>query len=463
MHSLSKPFALLPLLLCGTMIPCALLAQTQTPPQKPGKGGSTKSAVPLARKGRDTKVIDGAWRFRTDPQNIGEQESWSKAPPADAKEIAIPSLWTTQSAPGYSGVAWYWREFDVSPSWKTQTVRLRFEAVAEKSSVWLNGIKLGDHEGGATPFEFNVTKEVHAGAKNIVAVRVEGDAKKGAGIWQGVVLMAHDEAYLSEVALTAGGLGQLSTAITFENTSENSGVATLDGRLITPDKPDKDVHHSEQNLSLTPGRNVTTLLTSIRGKALRLWSPDSPTLYAMQLAFRQGPDVLDTQQTTFGFREFGWKNNSITLNGLPLKMMSVAPTFPLPIVVASTEDADRARASVQKLKDSGVTILFLDAPPPELLRIADEVGMLVVEAPRPGQPTQVAVEELKALMTRDRSHPCVMAWRLRDADATELTALRTSDPSRFVLVGARGAEKLYTPGDPDKPEVAIPDGFLPKS
>ena len=463
MLSISKRLPILPLLFAAVILmPAAPIpAQTSPPPVVRAKVPPRKAADQVGRKGRETLVIDGAWRFLTDPQNIGEAESWPKAPPVETKEIAVPALWTTQTAPGYSGIAWYWREFEAAPTWKTQTVRLRFEAVAEKSSVWINGVKLGDHDGGAVPFEFNVTKQLHFGAVNVVAVRVEGDAKRGAGIWQGVLLLAHDEAYLSEVSLTAGGLGQMVTAITLENTSDNSGVATLEGRVITLSRLDKDVHRSEQSLSLTPGRNVTTLLTSVKGKNLHTWTPETPNLYALQLAFRQGNDVLDTQQTAFGFREFGWKDSTITLNGLPFKLTSVAPATPLPVVIASTEDAARARASMQRLKAAGVSILFLDAPPPDLLKIADEVGMLVVESPRQGQSRQTAFEELQALLQRDRSHPCVLGWRIRDANVVQISTLHTMDPSRFVVLDAPGTPKLYLPGPADSAAVTVPPGFLP--
>ena len=369
MISLPNLCVLLPLVLGSTILSTSLSAQVPTPPKKQvvrAAAPPKKAPDVPARKGREMLVIDGSWRFQTDPQNIGEQSSWPSTPPSETKEIVVPSLWTTQSAPGYSGVSWYWREFEVSPKWKTQTVRLRFEAVAEKSSVWLNGDKVGEHEGGTTPFEFNVTKKLRPGAKNLVAVRVEGDAKRGAGIWQGVLLMAHDEAYLSEVSLSTGGLGQLTSAITLENTSDNSGVAVLEGRVVATEKPDKEIHRSEQNLSLTPGRNLTTMHTSVKGKNLRQWTLETPTLYALQFVFRQGPDVLDTQQTTFGFREVGWKENTITLNGLPITIKSIAPSFPLPIVVSSTEDVARARASFQRLKDASVTLLYLDATHPEL-------------------------------------------------------------------------------------------------
>ncbi len=465
MRTLSKPLALLPLMLVGTVLATSLPTIAQGVPkpgvQKPNGNPSKKKPVAVARKGRETQVIDGPWRFLTDPQHRGEQESWPNALPAETKETVVPALWTTQAAPGYSGVAWFWREFEMPPSWKKQTVRLRFEAVAEMASVWINGVKVGDHEGGATPFEFNVTKRLHFGEKNLVAVRVEGEAKRGAGIWQGVMLVAHDEAYLSEVALTAGGLGQLATAITLENTSDVSGVATLEGRVVAVNKPDKDVHRSEQSLSLTPGRNVTTLLTSLRGKNLHPWTPETPSLYALQLVFSQGIDVLDTQQTVFGFRQFGWKDGAITLNGSPISVKSLAPTFALPIVIASTEDVDRARASFQRLKEAGVSLLYLDAPHPELLSIADELGILVVESPRTGQTSQATFDELQALLVRDRSHPCILAWRVRAADAGQLSLLRARDASRFLLVGSSGQEKLFLPGEADSPPVAAPAGFLP--
>ena len=460
--SRSKCYPTLPLLFGALLLPGVLPATAQSVPTRTPKAAPPRKATaPVGRKGRESQVIDGAWNFLTDPQNNGEQESWPKALPGNTKEIMVPSLWTTQTVPAYTGVAWYWREFEPPVNWKTQTVRLRFEAVAEHATVWINGVKLGSHDGGATPFEFNVTKKLLFGGKNLIAVRVEGDAKRGAGIWQGILLMAHDEAYLSETALMAGGLGQLMTAITFENLSDNSGVATLEGRVVALAKPDKSVHQSEQTLSLTPGRNVSTLLTSVKGKNLHPWTLETPVLYALQLVFRQGIDVLDTQQITFGFREFGWKNDAMTLNGLPFKLVSLAPAFPLPVVVASTEDVERARASFQRLKAAGVSVLYLDAPHPELLDIADAVGILVVESPRAGQSHQAAFEELQALVQRDKSHPCLLGWRVREPDTSQISALRVGDPSRFLLVGTGKTARLFLPGQVGGDPVAVPPGLLP--
>jgi len=89
------------------------------------------------------------------------------------------------------------------------------------------------------------------------------------------------------------------------------------------------------------------------------------------------------------------------------------------------------------------------------------VGIFIVESPRQGLSSQAAFTELQALILRDRSHPCILAWRMRAFDATQLTTLRKDDPSRFLLIGATGNEKLYAPGEAVGSPVVIPSGFLP--
>src|SRR5665811_2056058 len=79
------------------VVTCA--ADRPAPPRKP---------APPARHGRDTKVIDDGWTFRTDPSNMGEAQGWAKTQAAGSQPIPVPSLWTGSAAPGYSGFAWYW-------------------------------------------------------------------------------------------------------------------------------------------------------------------------------------------------------------------------------------------------------------------------------------------------------------------------------------------------------------------
>ncbi|HLK58517.1 MAG TPA: beta galactosidase jelly roll domain-containing protein [Chthonomonadaceae bacterium] len=416
----------------------------------------------LARKGRDTLVIDGQWRFKTDPDKAGQSEGWEKAIPKDAKTTPIPALWDTDAAPGYTGVAWYWREFETPPQWKGQTVRLRFEAAAESAQVWLNGTRLGEHIGGATPFEFNITAPLHVGAKNLLTVRMESNTKSAGGLWQGVMLMAHDEAYLSDVYVQSDAHGRVTAATTLLNTSNNTGDATLEARIIGVNAPTKELKRTRQNLHLTPALNITNLLISIRGKDLQLWSPETPAIYAIQFVFRQGTDILDTQETQFGFREFGYDKGAITLNGVALILTALALRQERPMVVASAEDTDKIRNIFQRAKDAKVNVLYLDAPTPALLRLADEMGILIVEGARPNQGAQATRDELRDLILRDRSHPSILAWSLGPMEGASIQSLRQLDPSRFLLAGPPATPNLYPPYLTNAISGPLPAGLLPR-
>ena len=118
-------------------------------------------------------TLDGdAWRLATDPRNVGREEKWFAAPRTNAVPTRVP--WIIQDAfPGYHGVAWYWRELDVPQNpYAGGRCLLRFWAVDYLAEVWLNGVRVGGHEGGETPFTLDVTDTIHPGAKNLLAVRV---------------------------------------------------------------------------------------------------------------------------------------------------------------------------------------------------------------------------------------------------------------------------------------------------
>jgi hypothetical protein len=438
------------------LMACPLLpAHSQRPKTAP-----PRKEAPPPRAGRDIEVIDGAWKFATDPSQNGEKNRWEQTPPGTAITTSIPALWTSEAAPNYAGVAWYWREFETPNGWKGQTVRLHFEAVAERAQVWLNGVRLGDHSGGATPFEFNITKTVHIGAANLLAVRVEGEAKAGAGIWQGVLLRAHDEAYLTDIFPQAGGLGNLNIEVKLLNTSSHSGDATLDARIVAANEPKKDIKKTLQNLSLTPNLNMTNMLTAVKGKKLTLWTPEMPFLYLLQFVFRQEKDILDTDQVRFGFREFGFKDGAITLNGLPFTPVAIAPSLPLPVVIATTDDVQRARELLKRLKSGGVNIVYLEAPPPGLLNLADEEGLLVVVSARSHQAADARANELRELILRDRAHPSILAWSLGESDDKILSSLRSLDPTRFLLADPDADPKLWPPNAAES--FRPPPGLLPK-
>lgn len=420
-------------------------------------------AQTLKRAGRDIQVIDGTWKFLTAPKNGMLTKGWELAAPPEAKETSVPALWDREAAPGYAGVAWYWREFTVASNWKgaSQIVRLRFEAVAERAQVWLNGVRLGEHRTGATPFSFDITKALKFGETNTLAVRVEGEAKRGAGIWQGVLLMTHDEAYLDDAFPQGDPGGAVTVPIMLLNTSKGSGDATLDANLAASNKPERSLKKTNQILHITPDRNITTLLISLRRKDVTLWTLDKPFLYTLLLVFRQEKDILDTLGVTFGIRQFGYTGGALTLNGEPLTLTAIAPGATLPIVISSSDDTIRARELLRRIKEKGVNVVHLEAPPPALLQIADEEGLLVVVSARSGRPLPDMQDELRALVLRDRAHPSVLAWNLGETDAAFAQEIRRDDPTRFLLVGSPTHFQIWPPNQNRASDAALPAGLLP--
>lgn len=415
---------------------------------------------PKARTGRDIVVLEGAWQALKDAGDKGVTGDWQNEVPKEAAQTFVPSLEDAAPNDTSKTAVWYWRRFDISEGWRKQTLRLRFGAVAENAQIWLNGQKLGEHSGGATPFEFNVTTQAHIGGSNLLALRVVG-GKWGTGIAQGVLLLAHDEAYLGEPAPQTDAMGHVNATLDLWNTSKVEGDATLDARIVDAKAPERALQKTHQNLHVTPGRNTTTVLITLGNKQRQNWSPETPMLYRLQFNFHQDKDVLDTTEVPFGFREWGYKEGSITLNGSPVTLKSLAPAPSRPPVVATVDDAARLRASLRRLKANGVTVLYTYAPPPALLQFADEEGLLIVEGARTGQTAQAASEELHALIVRDRAHPCILAWNLADANDDTLATYRALDPTRFLLTGTGAAAKLW-PLNHSEPVAALPSGLIPQ-
>ena len=132
------------------------------------RAGEAATSVPAGQPLSSTVVsLDGdQWLLATDPTNVGRGEEWFKTPRAEAKSTNVP--WIIQDAfPGYHGVAWYWRDFAAPANPHTQgRYLLRFWAVDYKGDVWLNGVQVGGHEGGETPFTLDVTEAIKPGAPN---------------------------------------------------------------------------------------------------------------------------------------------------------------------------------------------------------------------------------------------------------------------------------------------------------
>src|SRR5436309_1222457 len=116
--------------------------------------------------GRQTLQLDGRWQLVPDSNQHHRPD---RLP--DGVPIEVPGCWEAQVGRGMT-TAWYRRDFEVPTDWEGSRAVLVFGAVMYHATVFLNGRRLGDHEGGYTPFEVDAAEAVRWGGSNEIAVRV---------------------------------------------------------------------------------------------------------------------------------------------------------------------------------------------------------------------------------------------------------------------------------------------------
>ena len=131
--------------------------------------GWASAGEPIAGEARQS--LDGVWRFTTNVSN----------PPESWVDMTVPGNWdSTAQFSTYVGVGWYRRTFTPDPALQGKSVRLHFGAVYHEAEVFLNGVSIGTHVGGYTPFEFDVTDELIFGQPNEITVSADNTYKRGA-------------------------------------------------------------------------------------------------------------------------------------------------------------------------------------------------------------------------------------------------------------------------------------------
>ena len=139
-------------------------APAQTPPDP----------VP-AGMGADVRKIslNGQWKFAADYQNWGDQAEWFSPKLNDAvwDTVKVPHTWSHDPRfIGFVGAGWYRLKFTAPAVAPGEHVRLAFGAVFRRARVWLNGERLGSHDFGYTPFEFDVAGRIKPGEANVLVV-----------------------------------------------------------------------------------------------------------------------------------------------------------------------------------------------------------------------------------------------------------------------------------------------------
>ena len=423
---------------------------------------------------RQVVSLDGNWTVVFDEKNVGRHRKYFERLPA-GQPLAVPGVWELVR-PGYDGVGWYATTFEAEARWLlSRAVRLRFGAVNYYCDVFVNGRKVGSHEGGYTPFELDVTAALVAG-ENILTVRVINPPKRkviegfrtGAplsqsdiptwkagwyynfgGIWQSVSLIVTDRVYIKDVFVEP--LPDLRTAKVHVTVVGRKGVVVDLAADVVPAKGDEKTGGAATATARLKRRETVVTLT-VKVRAARLWDTEDPFLYRadVTLVCPGGDDALSVR---FGLRTFTVRGNHCFLNNkrIVLKGVLQQGVYPRQIAIPTPE---LIRQELALVKKNGMNYIRLHLKPdPHALDLMDEMGLLACGEPplgwiaRSPQITRRCLQEVEGLVTRDRNHPSVIFWALlnetyhyRSFTWRQIDKLRRSlsslardlDPSRLI-------------------------------
>ncbi|HUT36248.1 MAG TPA: glycoside hydrolase family 2 TIM barrel-domain containing protein [Planctomycetota bacterium] len=438
---------------------------------------------------RCTRVVslDGEWLLATDPQNAGRTQQWMLKPVPEAKKAKVP--WIIQDTfPGYHGLAWYWRTFTPSPNPHAQgRYLLRFWAVDYKAEVWLNGARIGDHEGGETPFVLDVTDSLKPGALNLLAVRVlnpthtpidgivlnetphrnkvmpysSGSAWNQGGIMDSVELLVAPPVRVEGLfarpdwktgvirvqasvrnALAVPAKVRLEFAVAPAASGETLGAATMESELAPGDT------HIEAQLHV---------------EKPRLWNLNDPFLYRVTARVRaEGSNSMDEHSVRCGFRDFRFENGWFRLNGRRIYLRCSHTGNCCPVGRELPVDPDWLRRDLVNVKAMRFNAIRWIAGVAKRyqLDLCDELGLMVYEESYAGwcladspKMAERYDESVLGMVRRDRNHPSVVIWGLLNETPDGpvfrhavrlLPTLRKLDDSRMVLLNSGRWDRVAT-------------------
>ena len=355
----------------------------------------------LFRPGHDNwRSLNGLWNYAVTGKDAAEPSSYDG-------QILVPfALESALSGVGKRLTAddalWYETTFSVPRSWKNKRVRLNFEAVDYSAEVFVNGSRVGSHTGGYTHFSFDVTPYLKGKGKQTLVVKVldatdDNTQPRGkqvsnpggiwytsvSGIWQTVWLEPVAEASIQSYVPVAE-IGRSSLTFDVDVAGAKSGdtveVKVREGAVGF--NPENSVSGGLLAMSSSPvGKK---LVVTLNGPDVKLWSPDNPYLYSVEILLKRDNKTLDRVEGYAAMREVGILTDAdghkrISLNGESLFQLGPLDQgwWPDGLYTAPTDEA--LRFDVEKTKDFGYNMIrkHIKVEPQRWYYYCDAEGILV--------------------------------------------------------------------------------------
>jgi len=444
-----------------------------------GLAGAQTAPLIANSDGRQTTPLDGSWHVIVDPYDVGKLDYRARPltnknaffkdyKPQSKSELVeydfdhsgqlnVPGDWNTQreSLLFYEGTIWYKKSFDYQKPAQTRLF-VRFGAANYQADVYLNGEPLGHHEGGFTPFDFEITGRVRPQG-NFLVVRVNDSRDKDqipaitadwwnyGGITRPVTLVQVPQTFIQDyvVQLEKGSIHRV------------KGWVQLNGPRL------------QQRVTIRiPEAGLTKAFqTDSRGRAeisfnanLGLWSPENPRLYKVEIA-----SETDRVTEEIGFRSIEARGTDILLNGTPVFLRGISIHEESPTRAARNWSEDDARTLLSWAKELGCNFVRLAHYPHNeaMLRMADQMGIMVwAEVPvywniqwENPKTLRNAENQLREMITRDHNRASLIIYSI--ANETPVTDVRnrflrqliqdahSADSTRLVSAALQDQEAVH--------------------
>ena len=338
--------------------------------------------------GRQYTLLNGKWNAIIDPYQQGRKTAIYRnralKDKADFKEYAfegglrlnVPSDWNSQipELKYYEGTMWYARKFEINKK-SDENLFLYFGAVNYRCRVYLNGTLIGSHEGGFTPFQFNVTNVVKEGG-NFLAVEVDNTRTADAipalsfdwwnygGITRDVMLVHTPKNYIRDYFIQLDKYDSDRVHAEVQLSAQNAG------QLVKIEIPELKI----ANKVFTDGTGLTKATFRVRN--LERWSPQAPKLYQVIVS-----SEVDEVKENIGFRNLYVKNTQIYLNDSPVFMKSIGLHEEISQRQGRAYSEQDAIALLSEAKGLGVNMIRLAHYPQNeyIVRLAEQMGLMLWE------------------------------------------------------------------------------------
>ncbi len=402
--------------------------------------------------------LDGIWRFMPDPP----EEFWKPEFNDSAwSDIRVPRHFVMQGFQSVKGLGGYRKRFRTPPG--TGRLKLRFDGVYSGAEVWVNGRRFAYHEGGALPFEVDITDAVR-GRENLLALRVSEHTPVSdqldkmseyadfplTGIIRSVRLFRVPAIHIGKLALSTAfdssfRDAQIRARVGILNeSSEALTQSTLGCRLFEPNGRPVSIAVKQVSVDAGPWQRAEVELT-IPVATPAPWEAEHPNLYIVELSLRSRGHELERITQKLGFRQTDIRNHQLLINGRPVKLRGTCHHDSHPLLGRAVTE-ELTRQDLELMKEANLNSLRTShyPPLPALLDLADEIGIYVedegsfcwVGAADDLRLTPRILQMNAELLARDRNHPSVFAWSLCNESSfgygfeRSHQWMRTADPSR---------------------------------